>query len=85
MKIRSEVLRGSKGNRAPKEDAEDDSIVFGASSDTDLLDTITEGCLAAARTAAESSMDSLNSGSLPVDDSRSVLLCKTRGWVFSGV
>ena len=85
MEIGSEVLRGSEGNQAPKGDAEADSVMFGAGSDRDLSEAITEGWLAVTTIAEESSMDSSVAATSPVDDSRSGLLNKTRDWWLSGV
>lgn len=58
--------------------------MYGAGSDLDLSETIMEGWLAATTTPEESSMESLASASPPVDDSRSMLLCKTQDWLVSG-
>lgn len=84
VEVGSEVLRGSEGNRAPKGDTKDDSVVIGAGSDLDLSEVITEGSLAASTTAEESSMESLASATPPVDNSKSVLFCKTRDWWVGG-
>ena len=58
--------------------------MFGAGSDLDLSEAITKGWLGSTTTAEESSMESLASVTPPEDESRSVLLCKTRGLGISG-